>query len=106
MIDIISIKLLCEAQSLRWTNHIAVRLMQRRIETGDILYALVNGEIIEQYPDDYPYPSCLVLGLTEDQQPLHVVCGMGDGELWLVTAYYPDTDEWTDDFRSRREDNQ
>ena len=24
----------------------------------------MNGEIIEQYPDDYPYPSCLILGVS------------------------------------------
>ncbi|MFG6337693.1 MAG: DUF4258 domain-containing protein [Lachnospiraceae bacterium] len=31
---------------------------------NDIIFCIHEGEIIEQYPDDYPYPSCLILGFT------------------------------------------
>ena len=103
MIDIAEIKLLCNKGMLRWTNHVLVRLIQRSISTDDIVYSLLNGEIIEQYPTDYPYPSCLVLGAALNNDFIHVVCGFGKGELWLITAYYPNSDEWTDDFKHRRE---
>jgi hypothetical protein len=33
----------------------------------------VSGEVIEDYPDDQPYPSCLVFGRTQSGGPLHVV---------------------------------
>ena len=105
MVNEIDIKRSCENNSLRWTNHVAVRLIQRNIYPDDVIYALMNGEIIEQYQDDYPYPSCLVNGLTRDSQPLHIVCGFGMGELWLITAYTPDAREWTPDFRTRTERN-
>jgi hypothetical protein len=62
----------------------------------------VNGEIIEQYPNDYPFPSCLVLGLSVHKKCLHVVCGIGDAELWLITAYYPNIDKWEEGFRVRK----
>jgi len=78
-------------------------MLKRNIETYDVINALENGEVIEQYPDDYPFPSCLVSGLAIDNQPMHVVCGIGDGELWLITAYRPDADEWTHDFKARKE---
>jgi hypothetical protein len=26
----------------------------------EIIFSVINGEIIENYPDDYPYPSCLI----------------------------------------------
>ena len=106
MIDINEIQQLCENKALRWTNHVLVRLLQRKITTDDVVYALLNGEIIEQYPTDYPYPSCLVLGMTVNDKHLHVVCGLGVGELWLITAYYPNPDEWTQDFRARKESQQ
>ena len=93
----------CERNSLRWTNHVAVRLTQRNISADDIVITLINGEIIEEYPDDYPYPSCLVNGRMRNDQPLHVVCGFGEGELWLITAYHPDAEEWTPGFTARRE---
>lgn len=101
--DIEIIKKLCKANKLRWTNHIFVRLIQRGISISDVTNALITGEIIENYPDDYPYPSCLVLGLTVNNKFLHVVCGSNEEELWLITAYYPDKDKWSDDFKHRKE---
>jgi hypothetical protein len=95
------VRQLCEKGSLRWTNHIFMRLIQRNIKIDDVEHALMNGEIIEQYPNDYPYPSCLVLGVTILGRILHIVCGTNDVELWLITAYYPSLDEWTDNFRAR-----
>ena len=103
MIDIKEVKKLCESTALRWTNHVLIRLLQRNILTDDVVCALFNGEIIEQYPTDYPYPSCLILGTANGNRSLHVVCGLGDGELWLITAYYPNSDEWEQDFKSRKE---
>jgi hypothetical protein len=80
-----------------------IRLLKRGINTEDVESAVMNGEIIEQYPNDYPYPSCLVLGLNVSKQPIHVVCGVSSAEVWFITAYYPHTDEWSDDFKTRKE---
>ena len=102
MIDINDIKQLCGSNKLRWTNHVLIRLLQRQIAIDDIIHAIVSGVIIEQYPEDYPYPSCLVLGVTTNKSKIHVVCGVGEDELWLITAYYPDKDEWTQDFKLRK----
>ena len=33
---------------------------------------------------------------------LHVVCAVGKDNIWMITSYYPDKEEWTDDFRKRR----
>jgi len=91
-----------EKSSLRWTSHILERLFQRNIRVDDVKAALTNGEIIEQYPNDYPFPSCLVLGYTMAGRVLHVVCGSNGEALWLITAYFPNPFEWTEDFRQRR----
>ena len=93
---------LCNKQTLRWTNHILKRIFQRGIGIADVENALINGEIIEQYPTDYPFPSCLVLGQTKAGKTLHIVCGSNGRELWLITAYFPNPFEWTDDFKHRR----
>lgn len=97
-----SIRYLCLNGKLRWTNHVLVRLFQRNIKTDDVVYALLNGEIIEVYKDDYPYPSCLVLGITIAKKCLHVVCAVTDIELWLITAYYPNIKDWCSDFKTRK----
>jgi len=91
-----------EKTSLRWTDHIQKRLAQRDIHKNDVKTALKNGEIIEQYPNDYPFPSCLVLGHDAAGRALHVVCGSGGTDLRLITAYLPNPFEWTEGFRQRR----
>jgi len=89
--------------SLRWTSHILERLFQRNIRMDDVKNVLSNCEIIEQYPTDYPFPSCLVLGYSKAGVPLHVVCGSTGAELWLITAYVPSSAEWSEDFKQRRQ---
>jgi len=88
--------------SLRWTDHIFERLLQRGIFMDDVIAALGAGEIIEQYPNDYPFPSCLVLGHDMAGRALHVVCGSDGSELWLITAYSPSPFKWAEGFRQRR----
>ena len=70
---------------------------------SDVEKAILNGEIIESYPGDYPSPSCLILGFANDKSPLHVVCGIHEDELWLITAYRPNLEEWSKDYRIRKE---
>ena len=100
--EITDLQKLCENGSIRWTGHILKRLMQRGIFQASVVQAIRSGEIIEQYPNDYPYPGCLLLGTTEAGEALHIVCGIGEGEVWLITAYHPDPDEWESDLKTRR----
>lgn len=98
-----AIRNLSAAGSLRWTQHCTTRLFQRGISSDDVRNVLRQGSIIEEYPDDYPYPSCLLLGFSATTTPLHVVCGVAEQELWIVTAYRPDPAQWADGFASRKE---
>jgi hypothetical protein len=61
----------------------------------------MTGEIIEQYKDDQPYPSCLVLGITAASKHIHVVCGTNGQALWIITVYYPSLEKWTADYKTR-----
>jgi len=93
---------LCAAKHIRWTNHILERILRRGVSTNDVLAALSTGVIIEQYPTDYPFPSCLVLGYTQTGKALHIVCGSDGADVWLITAYFPGQAEWSDDYKQRR----
>ena len=101
--DIGDLQKLCASGAIRWTDHVLKRLIQRGISQASAVCAIQNGEIIEDYPDDYPYPSCLILGTTVGGEPLHVVCGRGEQELWMITAYHPDPGEWEPDLKTRKE---
>lgn len=103
MIHIEELRKMCDNTSIQWTDHIAKRMMKRGISRSQVKQAIQTGEIFEQYPDDYPYPSCLLLGWDENGTPIHVVCGLGPDAVWMVTAYYPDPEEWEADLKTRRE---
>jgi hypothetical protein len=95
------IRELCVKRALYWTNHADRRLAERDIRRDDILNVLMTGEIIEQYKDDQPYPSCLVLGITAAAKPVHVVCGTDGLVLLVITAYYPNLEKWSADYKTR-----
>lgn len=50
--------------------------------------ALLNGQILEQYPDTGRGESCLVVGLA-DTVPVHAVCGWRGEKIALITVYIP-----------------
>ena len=102
-LNIDKIKQLIRDEKIRWTNHVMVRLLQRNINQSDIENAILNGEIIEEYENDYPYPSFLVYGINLNNEVLHIVCGSNGEELWIITAYYPDNIEWENDMKTRKE---
>ncbi len=60
-----------------------------------------QGEVIENYPEDARGHSCLVLGRGEGGRPIHVVCAPNDEYLAIITAYLPDPEVWSPDFRRR-----
>jgi len=63
----------------------------------------LSGEVIEKYPDDEPFPSCLVYGRTVNGKPLHVVCAVPKhiDILIIITTYIPTEDGWVE-FRERK----
>ena len=104
--DINSIKALCMQNAMHYTNHFMVRILWRKIDSIDVIAAIMNGKIIQEYPDDHPYPSCLILGRDRRNRPIHAVCGASEEALWLITAYRPDLSEWENDWATRRRDTQ
>lgn len=92
------IKTLCRQDRIEWSDHAAKRMLQRGLTRQRVKAAIMDGELIEDYPDDYPYPSCLILG-----NGIHVVCGIGEGRIWIITSYVPSLDKWEADLRTRKE---
>lgn len=89
-------------ENIRITMHAAKRLEQRGISIDDIISGISTGEIIEEYPSDYPYPSCLILGSAQNKA-IHIVASTDTENIWLITAYRPDANSWESDFKTRKE---
>ena len=90
-------------RKISWTKHCLNRMNQRNIRTMDVKKAIKDGKIIEYYNQDYPYPSCLISGKTFNNKILHIVCGIYDSEVYMITTYYPDMDKWENGTKNRRE---
>ena len=96
----------CLDNLLRFTTHAKEEMVGEifgEITEGETIQVLENGKIIEQYPEDRPFPSCLVYGKTRKGRPLHVVCALVAEEkiLVIITVYEPDPTLWVD-FQRRK----
>ncbi len=83
----------------RW--HALVRMRERSIDFDDIRRILDEGDTIERYPNDVPFPSRLLLGWVA-RRPMHIVAAdEATDSVIVVTVYDPRPEDWSQDFRSR-----
>ncbi len=88
--------------NIKWAKHCLERMQERDISINDVESCLQTGEIIEEYPDDFPHPSCLIFGYTKENKVLHLVVGSNGDTIFFITAYYPDTNKFETDLKTRK----
>ena len=88
---------------IRITDHADEEAQADRLSFDEIFFSVFQGEIIEDYPTDTPYPSCLIYGDTFASAPVHSVWAYNQTNQWavLITVYRPDPRRWID-WRVRR----
>jgi hypothetical protein len=96
-------KLLNRPETMVITQHSRRRFVERGIKLADVCAAINTGEIIEEYPTDYPFSSCLILGESNNMN-LHVCASINDGFIYVITAYIPDPSKWEADLKTRKEE--
>jgi hypothetical protein len=64
-------------------------MIQKCNERYEIAEAIINGEIIEEYPKDKYSPSCLIYGKTKAKKDLHVQVSLPP-KVIVVATYPPD----------------
>ncbi|MEQ9370864.1 MAG: DUF4258 domain-containing protein [Coleofasciculus chthonoplastes F3-SA18-01] len=92
-----------DCQNLVFSRHAIQQMFLRRISKGDVKTVVAYGEVIEENLDDTPFPSYLLLYFVEGK-PIHVVFSYDESTDtgYVVTAYRPDPNLWTNNFRTRR----
>ena len=93
---------LCSESKVLWTQHCLQRMQERDISRADVKNGIATGEIIEDYPDDFPHPSCLIFGYTINDKIIHVVAGSDGKYIYIITAYFPNTIKFEKDLKTRR----
>jgi hypothetical protein len=88
---------------LRITNHADEETQADYLTFDEVFFSVFQGEVIEDYPGDKPYPSCLIYGNNFIGEPIHSVWAYNEDKQWavLITVYRPDPNRWID-WRERR----
>jgi hypothetical protein len=94
---------LIESGDILISHHARVRMFERNVSTDDLIAIITSGEIIEEYPDDEPCPSFLLMGLI-DATAYHTVIGLCRDHIRVVTVYIPEEDKWIE-YRKRRNES-
>ncbi len=86
------------------SSHAHEERQAESISIDDIKTALLDGEIIENYPEDKRGESCLILGYS-NVRPIHIVCGKAKiGWLKIITVYIPNPPKWVTPKTRKREE--
>lgn len=85
----------------QYTLHGAQQRISRKIRRKEVEQTLINGEIIEDYPEHHYGPACLIFGETNEGKILHIVCSLRE-KVDIITIYEPDVKEWEQDLKTRR----
>ena len=91
------------ANRVRVTDHADEEARADSLHLDEIIFSVLQGEIIEEYESDRPYPSCLILGQTHSGVAVHSVWAYNIENGWavLITAYRPDPERWAN-WRERK----
>ena len=79
LLNIEVIRKYVEEKNILWTKHCLNRINQRDI---------------------------LILGRDSGNKDIHIVCGICEEYIYMITAYHPNIDKWENDMKTRREDNE
>jgi len=101
--NIIGLQTAIRDERIEWRKHALQRLAERGIIQREVLEVILSGEMIEDYPDDEPYPSALFLAFPAGS-PLHVVAAYdeSDHRAYIITAYQPSLEFFETDYKTRR----
>jgi len=85
-----------------YSDHAIAQMFKRNISVDNIKQVIESGEVLFNYWNDKPYPSCLTFGYVNNR-PLHVVIAKDNLERCIIiTAYEPDENIWEADFKSKK----
>jgi len=87
-----------------FSQHAVEESAKDMIEDDAIMHALLNGDIIESYPDDPRGESCLVNGKMPDDRHLHIVIGRSQDQLIIITCYLPTLPKWITPTERRKQE--
>lgn len=74
--------------------HAAEEALAEEITRREIESAMLEAQLLEDYPDWWLGPSCLILGQTENGRSLHLVVSYSGLPVNIITVYEPRPPRW------------
>lgn len=81
-------------RAIRITDHAREEMEDESISLSEVLQAISNGQIIENYPEHKRGSCCLLYGVAVSKRSLHVVCTTSLSQLVIITVYIPTLPKW------------
>jgi hypothetical protein len=82
-----------------WSHHADQERQADELTIAQVEQAVLQGRVIENYPDTGRGESCLIAGFCDDGTPIHVVCGVRSGQPVIVTTYVPTPPKFKNPFQ-------
>ena len=79
--------------------HAAEEALAEEITRREIEAALCSATLLEDYPEWWLGPSCLIHGQTDSGRDLHVVVSYSGLPVTIITVYEPRPPKWTEPTR-------
>ncbi|MDA3927170.1 MAG: DUF4258 domain-containing protein [Kiritimatiellae bacterium] len=83
-----------EADAVRVTEHAHQEMVEDDYSIDDVLCALSNAKVLENYPDHKRGACCLVCGQNGAGRYIHVVCSTSLKLVVIITVYEPMPPKW------------
>lgn len=83
-----------EEHQVKISLHAAEEALAEEITRPEIEWAMLNARLLEDYPDWWLGPSCLIYGQTESGRGLHLVVSYAELPATIITVYEPRPPKW------------
>ena len=81
-------------QQIKISLHAVEEALMEHITRAEIEAALMDAQLLEDYPDWWLGPSCLVYGQTPTGRGLHLVASYSGLPITIITVYEPRAPKW------------
>ena len=82
------------ANNVRVTLHAHQEMIEESISLDEVLEAIADGQVVEDYAQHRRGPCCLLFGHTRAGRAIHVVCTTDRPTLIIITVYEPMLPKW------------
>ena len=89
---------------IRVSLHGHEEMVEDDVSYDQLCEALLNGTVIENYPEHQRGACCLICGQTNSGRYLHIVCTTSLEVIIIITVYEPKLPKWVTPFQRRKSD--